>query len=68
MNMQGGKTVWGIGNSTHIPGGHPQEGSKMGLLGRGSYFPGLDEDDPTVVAMVTMVTAELDGTCEISDR
>jgi hypothetical protein len=59
------KPAWGAGGSTCIPGGHPYEGAKMGLLGWGLHPQGLDEDVLTVAAMVA---TEPNATCEIPDR
>jgi hypothetical protein len=40
----------------------------MGLLGRGLCSLRLNEDVPAVVAMVTVATIELVGTCKIPDK
>jgi hypothetical protein len=57
-----------IDDSTHIPGGHPQEGTKMGLLGRGSLPPRLDKEDPTITTMATAIADKHDKTYEIPSR
>jgi hypothetical protein len=47
---------------THILGGHPQEGSKMAFLCRGSASPGLNEDDSVVMAVATTRADKHGGT------
>jgi hypothetical protein len=46
----------------------PTGGLQNRLSWAGLRPPGLDEDDLTIMAMVTMMIAELDGTYEILDR
>jgi hypothetical protein len=41
---------------------------KRALLGRGSVPSGLNEENPAIVTMATVVTAKLDETYEIHDR
>jgi hypothetical protein len=43
-------------------------GSRTGHLGRRLRSSGLDKDTTAVMAMVCVAAAELDGTCEISNR
>jgi hypothetical protein len=66
--MGGARTMKGTGGSTHIPGGHPQEGTKTGLLGWRLRPLGHDKDGLAVMATLAVVATEPDGTYEIPDR
>jgi hypothetical protein len=71
-DRRGKKSTQRIDESTHISRGHPQVGTKMGILEWGWPFPPsppeLNEDALALATTMALAAVETNGTYKIPDR
>jgi hypothetical protein len=60
------EVIEAVGDSTHTYREDTRrKAPKWAFLGGACESPALDEGNPTVMAVATMVAGKLDGTCEV---